>query len=112
MKLKASTLIESIVALTIISIAFGATLISFTTVTSAGSSHLKIVAAECTQQALINSHQSKDYTDKQWSKENILLSKKVDKVEGTLLKVSISAYAPNGTLLNTVEELVIDDTQN
>lgn len=112
MKLKASTLIESIVALTIISIAFGATLISFATVTNAGSSHLKIVAAECIQQALINSYQSKDYTDKQWSNENILLSKKVDKVEGTLLKVSISAYAPNGTLLNTVEELVIDDTQN
>lgn len=112
MKLKASTLIESIVALTIISIAFGATLISFTTVTSRGSSRLKIIAGESIQQALITSHQNNDYTDKQWSNENIRFTMKAEKVEGTLLKISISAYSPKGTLLNTVEELVIDDTQN
>ena len=112
MKLKASTLLESIVALTIISIAFGATLISFTTVTNGGSSRLKIIAGESIQHALIDSHENRDYTDKQWSNENIRLTMKAEKVEGTLLKVTISAYSARGILLNTVEELVIDDTQN
>lgn len=112
MRLKASTLMESVVALTIISIAFGATLISFTTVTNGGSSRLKLIAGEFIQQALINSYQDKDYTDKQWTNENIRLTMKAEKVEGALLKISISAYSPKGTLLHTVEELVVDDTQN
>lgn len=112
MRIKASTLIESIVALTIIAIVFGAALITFSSVTSTGNARQRILAHEVIQDAAVSCKAEKKFIEEQWQIKDVKFSKKVDVAGAGLLKLSITATGPNGRLLDYYDEYLINDAND
>lgn len=109
MRIKASTLIESIVALTIIAIIFGAALVTFSSVTSTGNARQRILAHEVIQNAAVVTKDEGKYLDEQWEIGNVKFSKKVEVTDVGLLRLSIVATGPNGRQLDYYDEYLIND---
>jgi hypothetical protein len=113
MKVKASTLIESIVALTIIAIVFSASLITFTSVTSSGNGQRKLIVHQMLQEAVVTTKREKRYTEENWSKAGIEFSKQiVKKNENGLMLVSITARDDKGRIVETHNEYLLEDEEN
>src|ERR1041385_5013418 len=113
MKLKASTLIESIVALTIISIVFAISIIIFMSVTNAGYLNQKIIAHQIIQSMISETKSQKKYFEESLSRYDIQFFKTVETVnEKGLIKLSIRSVDKNGKLLEEYNEYIISDEEN
>ncbi len=113
MRVRASTLIESIVALTIIAIVFSASLITFNAVTGVGNGQTKLVVHQMLQEVTAATKQEKRYTDETWDKGGFQFSKQVIRTnEKGLILLTISAKSDNGKLLEKHEEYILEDENN
>lgn len=110
MKISASTLIESIVALTIISIVFASSLVTFTSVTNSGSLDEKILVHQKIQSVVVETKSQKSYYDENFDLFEIHFSKTIEKVSNNgLLKLMIKAKANSGKRLEQYNEFIIAD---
>jgi type II secretory pathway pseudopilin PulG len=113
MKVKASTLIESIVSLTIIAIIFSASLITFTSVTGSGNGQRKLIVHQMLQEAVATTKREKRYTEENWSKAGIEFSTQILKEnEKGLIHVSITTRDDKGKILETHNEYLLEDEEN
>ena len=113
MKIKAATLIESVVALTIISIVFAASLITFTSVTQSGNLNQKILAHQFIQAMAAETKTDKKYFEEEISKSDIKFIKTISLInEKGLLKLSIKAVDKNGIQIEQYNEFLISDEKN
>lgn len=114
MKVKASTLIESIVALTIIAIVFSASLITFTSVTGSGNGQRKLIVHQMLQEAVVTTKREKRYAEENWrSKAGIEFSRQIVKEnEKGLIHLSITARDDKGKTLETCNEYLLEDEEN
>ena len=93
MKIKSSTLVEVITAMTIIGISFGISLIAFLSVTQSNNLHKKIAIHQQIRTIANDVKANKKLINDRWEKDEVSIVKTVEKAGSNgLLKLNIKAY--------------------
>ena len=109
--LKASTLVETMVALTILSLVMGTAMVVFIRVSSSSLSFDRIRAGFLARNAMEDVRQNKLYIDSEEEIGQIRLIRTVSAYpgEGRLVKVEITAVGPDERLLSVTHSLFSQD---
>lgn len=110
-KLKAGTILETMVALTIVMISFGIALMIFNNVNKSNSNFLKIKAALILNEAAQNAVQEKLFIDNTFEQEGISVIQKVEAFENMpdIKFLHLEAKKPDGKIIAERKELILVD---
>ncbi|HAF29361.1 MAG TPA: hypothetical protein DCG75_09980 [Bacteroidales bacterium] len=108
-KLKASTLIETIIAMLIVTIAFSLALMLMLSISKNSNNSLKTKAYFLANEVLVKTKSEKTYFDQDFDYGNILIKKTVAEYENNeeLFQLNISAYDVRNYKLVEQNELII-----
>lgn len=113
MRLRASTLIESILSLTLISIAFSASLVVFTSITRSGNIHQKMRAHQGIQSIILETRSQHKYVDETIKLSGLEFKKKVEVVsENGLIWLRLQASDKDGRIVEEQNVYLVDDEKD
>jgi hypothetical protein len=112
MKVKAATLIESIIALLLISIAFGISILTYISVLNSGNRNQKEVVHQIIRSLAIDTKSQSKFIEQSFEMDSITYFQTVEKVNAQgLLQLNIKAKS-GGKLLEEYNEYIIGDDKN
>lgn len=108
-KIQAATLIEVLIALSIISISVGIAMIIHTNILYSNRNNMKMKATLLLNEISIETQKTKDYSDTEISTDNIVVIKKLEPYKNIefLYEMSLEAKDKLGTKLAERKELVL-----
>lgn len=109
-KVKASTVIETLVSLTILLISAGFCLVVFTNINASDLSVKKSIGRNLAYAALINAETNDLLFDESYSENEFQIEKSIEKVKSStnlsILKITVSS---NNRKLITLQKLIVND---
>ena len=108
-KLKASTLVETIIAMLIVTIAFSLALLLMINISRSSNNSLKTKAYFLANNILVQTKAEKTYLDQEFNFGNVVIKKTVTEYENNeeLFQLNVSAYDKQNHKLFEQNELVI-----
>lgn len=110
-KLKAGTILETMVALTIVMISFGIALMIFNNVNKSNSNFLKIKASIMLNEAAKNATQEKLYIDNSFEQDGISITQKIENFDNLsdIKLLYLEARNKEGKVIAERKELILVD---